>query len=254
MIRSRAIRTTFLAGGLLVLAGRAMAAPLDDGLWRDALHGDDPAVAVASMTGKLADFATALGVTAPPVPEAALRSALTAALPEPPADEPRNWSTSVGFDIHTTVTTARDGGAEPTLRDARGCEPEDYATPVEIVRFRRIDRRGLMGHECVITLVRDGVWAVRVVTVAQGEGRRLEVSYVVAHTVRGDPDRSREDGEARLQANIDLGEALADYGIGLLVQARIGDGLDVESSLDRLNALAARLSGPENDGAETPPN
>jgi len=231
--RSR-IRAVAFAGVLLT-AGSARA--------QDAESGPDNATGAAlTVIDKIDALAEAMGVTRPLLPRETLRAALTSALPDLPADDPRVRSTTFGFDIRTTVTSGElETGGQAVADEAADCARTELAGPVEVVRFRRIARAGLTGHECVITVMLDGVWGLRSSLLVEGPDRRLSAAWAVATTVQGEPETARALGEAKVSALVALSEALGDYGVGMLLEAETG-AVDVESGLERLTALAAGMA------------
>jgi len=224
----------FAVAAALLTAGSATA--------QDATSGaGDATEAALTVVDKINALAGAMGVTRPLLPRETLSAALTSALPDLPADDPRVRSTTFGFDIRTTVTGGElETAGQAVADDAADCAAAEFAEPVEVVRFRRIARDGLTGQECVITLMLDGVWGLRSSLLVEGPDRRLSLTWAVATTVQGEPETARALGEAKVSALVALSEALGDYGVGMLLEAETG-AVDVEGGLERLTALAAGM-------------
>lgn len=201
----------------------------------------------ALLVDKLRVLSEGLGIDDPLLPQEALASALSAALPVLPSDEPGlSWSSSFAFDFKTDRSTGElepDEEGRTVFTDARAClEPEEIA---DVVHFQRFTRSGVRGHRCIISFgggAHQDVWVLQSRTFAEGPQRRLSAYYGVATAVEGDLDRARRVLEERLDQNVALAGVMADYALEMFLQREASsDPLTAENMPERLARLQERL-------------
>lgn len=250
--------TACRAAALTILLAFATGSPASAGQAEpvpDAAAPADPAGAretvadlVATIVDKAAALGVALGIDAPPIPQAALTAGIVASLPMLPPEDPRDWASGMAVDFVTDVVS--NGPLQPNadghvvLRDGLDCVSEDDSVRWAVVDFRRLDQPGLTGHQCTLTAMYDGSWAIRSVAVVEGGDRRLVSKYTMVVTVEPVAADAISLGEARLPANVTLARGIADYGVALLKQAETGRRTDPAEALERLARAAEVLGEP----------
>lgn len=247
--------TSIVAGALaLTLSAAAPAAA------QDPSPEQQVAEATAQLMEKLRGLSEGLGIDPPPLPEAAIASALARALPMLPADDPElSWASGFAFEFKTNHTTGElepDEDGRAVLTDARGCLREDEVA--EVVHFERFTRGEVRGHRCVTSVggaSSENVWALQSRTFAEGPDGRLTAFYAVATSIDGDRDSARRLLEERLEENVDLAGVLADYALEMFVnRAASADPVTMDNLAERTARLQARLAEiADRDEPATPP-
>lgn len=173
---------------------------------------------LAELTAKLEPLADSLGMDVSDLMRE-MEPLMRAAFPTPPAGE-ESWAYSFRFQNNNSVTD--DGSAteerRAVLADAQACAAL-YPLGGPVVHFRRINRDGLVGHQCVMRTYEDFGGILMSETYAEGADRHMTASYMAAGSVENDPDATRALFEPVLDSNVSLAVELADLALDSAVRA-----------------------------------
>lgn len=216
------IRTT-LAAACAVLAlsaashAQAQEQAASPAVEAEAALDEIPAI-LAGLSAKLQPLADSIGVDVSDLMRQ-LEPMMRAAFPTPPADE-ASWAYSFRFENKNSVTDGVDApeGRLTVLADAQACAAI-YPLGGPVVHFRRINRDGLVGHQCVMRTYDGTMGIVISETYAEGPDRHMTASYSAAGTVEDDVDAARALFEPVLDSNIGLAVELADLAVEAAVKA-----------------------------------
>lgn len=210
---------TLLAAACVVLAlsGASQARAQDTAGDRQAALDSIPAL-MAQMTDQLRPLADSIGVDLSDLMRE-MEPMMRAAFPAPPADG-ESWAYSFRFQNDTVVTDSgvTTEGRQTVLADAQACAAL-YPLGGPVVYFRRINRDGLVGHQCVMRIYEESMGVLMSETYAEGGDRHMSASYMAAGTVADDPDAARALFEPVLDSNIGLAVELADLALESAVRA-----------------------------------
>lgn len=178
--------------------------------------------AIASMMDQLRPLASGAGLEFPDL-AARIEPLVRAAMPVPPSGGV-DWAFDITFDSKNTVnqTGVTAAARRTVLRDAQGCTvaaPEGEPA-LHTVHFRRIETRGLIGHQCVTAGFHGETWVLVSYTYAEGSDRHLTAEYSAAGTIMNEPESVRDWVEPVEDANIALALALADIAVDAGLRAR----------------------------------
>ena len=176
-----------------------------------------PAI-LAGLSAKLQPLADSIGVDVSDLMRQ-LEPMMRAAFPTPPEGE-ASWAYSFQFENRNSVTDGVDApeGRLTVLADAQACAAI-YPLGGPVVHFRRINRDGLVGHQCVMRTYEGSMGVLISETYAEGPDRHMTASYSAAGTVEDDVDAARALFEPVLDSNIGLAVELADLAVEAAVKA-----------------------------------
>lgn len=186
--------------------------------------GTDADALIAQVDTALLALAESWGQPAPPSLAPLIRSFLEGMGPDG-QDDPAGASLVMGFDFK-----GEPRGSGGLLADEAACQALRPAAAV--FRFRRFERAGALGHDCVLIGPPDadegGLWALmsdRVLSDPQG---RLAVRFAAVSAADGTAD-ARRTIEVRQLELLRVAEAVSEAGVAVF----LGEPVDLQPPTDR---------------------
>ena len=173
---------------------------------------------IAELSAKLQPLAESIGMDVTDLTRQ-LEPMIRGAFPVPPEGD-ANWAYSFTFDNKNTVTDSGSTteGRQTVLADAQACAAL-YPLGGPVVHFRRINRDGLTGHQCVLRTYDGSMGLLISETYAEGPDRHMSARYAAAASVEEDPDAVRALFDPVVDSNVSLAVELADLAVEAAVRA-----------------------------------